>query len=128
MWYYEAGKWYSYPGTATENTLSAMEDGKGYWVYMNSSSDTYTLTINGTETFEGGTNFPGYTLVENDWNLIGFKSTTEMIANDYIRDFTDHRLNESSILWDYKDGSYPLYPLHRDDIMKPGYGYWLRVK
>ena len=128
VWYYEDGEWFN----NIDNSLTDMEDGKGYWVFMGDSSSTYTLTVNGTETFEGGTGFPGYTLVENDWNLIGFKSTTEMIAGKYVSDFTDHRLNSDSILWDYKDRDgdedreYSISPLREYNNMESGYGYWLQ--
>lgn len=132
VWYYEDGDWVFYVPGGTGNTLDKMEDGKGYWIDMTTAA---TLTITGSEMPNGGPEAPvSYPLVEGNWNLVGFKSTIKMTAGDYIRDFTDHTLNSDSILWDYKDrnedgyGEYPTSPLHKNDNMEVGYGYWLLMK
>ncbi|MCK5320312.1 Ig-like domain-containing protein [Candidatus Parcubacteria bacterium] len=126
----EATPWSSYD-PVHGGSLGTMEDGKGYWIFMNIAD---TLTVNGTETAEGGDTPTSYELVEGDWNLVGLKSTTEMIAGDYIRDYTDKTLNEKSILWDYKDRDgdgdreYSENPFYENGNMEPGYGYWLLIQ
>lgn len=132
VWSYEYDEngenpnWYFYnPSNTTGNTLTTMEDGKGYWIYMNTAGN---LIGNGSETPEGGGSPTNYELVEDDWNLIGFKSTENMNAGDYVRDYTNKTLNSNSILWDYKNGSYSSSPLHSSDDMESRYGYWLLIQ
>ncbi|MDP3043456.1 MAG: Ig-like domain-containing protein [bacterium] len=122
--------WASYtPGFGVN--LTTMEDGKGYWIFMNSAD---TLTVNGSETPAGGETPVSYQLVDNKWNLIGFKSTIEMTAGDYVGKFTNKELNSKSILWDYKDRDgdgdreYSKDPFGENGNMEPGYGYWLLMK
>ena len=120
----ETGIWSSYvPGEG--GALATMEDGKGYWIFMNTAA---VLTVNGGETPDGGGEPVNYPVLENEWNLIGFKSVSDMKAEDYIRDYTDKTLDNDSILWNYKNGSYPSEPLHASDNLEPGYGYWLLIK
>jgi hypothetical protein len=119
VWYYNAAldSWSSYkPGIGGD--LSAMEDGKGYWIFMD---DPDTLTVNGTEMPGGGPQtLPAYSVVGNQWNLIGFKSVASMQVENYIT-----QIGNDDVLWAYTNGNYvPVYPSGANS-MESGYGYWL---
>jgi len=126
VWSYENEVWYSYnSANNTGNTLSTMEDGKGYWIYMNNAGGV--LTVSGTETSVGDENnipsIPSYS-VNPSWNLIGFKSVTEITAGDYINNYISNPVSNYSI-WKFNKG---YSSLSSSDYMEPGYGYWLNVK
>ena len=118
VWYYDAATqaWSSYiPGSG--GSLAAMEDGKGYWIFMKNAD---TLIINGSETPAAGPQtLPAYSVVGNKWNLIGFKSATSKPVKDYIT-----QIGNSDVLWVYKNGYAPVHPSGAG-IMESGYGYWL---
>jgi len=133
VWSYENGKWLTYKPSIAE-TLTTMEDGKGYWVYMNAPD---SLIVKGTETppVSAGETPPSeprrmYTfLTDNDWNLIGFKSVSEMKAGDYIDQYTFKTLKDNSLLWYYLNSSNSYSdPLDKNANLKSGYGYWLLLK
>lgn len=114
--YYDAEteSWLAYkPGIG--GNLSKLEDGKGYWVYMNSDQ---VLTITGSEWPAGGITVPlSYAVAGKKWNLIGFKSATSMTAGEYIS-----QMGEKDIIWVYKDGKYT--SMTKAGLMEPGLGYW----
>ena len=94
-----------------------MEDGKGYWIDMD---ETGILIIAGTEMPTGGEMPSSYSVTGNEWNLIGFKSVENMMIGDYIS-----QIGSGDVLWAYKNGKYVAVHPSGDDIMEPGYGYWL---
>jgi len=135
VWSYENSNWLPYKPTIG-GTLTTMEDGKGYWIYMNEAD---TLIVNGTETppVSGGEVRPPlpryiYSLTNNAWNLIGFKSVSEMNAGDYIEGYTNTTLSDKSLLWYYindaNDANSYSAPLNKTANLKSGYGYWLLLK
>ena len=125
--YYNSGTWLYYdPDTATGNTLTTFEDGKGYWVYMN-NPDTLTLTGLADPAVNEGSLIPStYNINSNDWNLIGFRSVNDMIVSDYINSYTNSSASDY-IMWKFNNGTSLEY-LSKTDRMKPGYGYWFREK
>ena len=130
MWSYENGVWLFYKPNLTDRTLTTMEDGKGYWINMTAPD---TLIVNGTETPPVIPPFSlpikTYTLTNNDWNLIGFKSVSEMKAVDYIHEYTDNELTNNSALWYYLNSSNSYSAqLNKDATLKSGYGYWLLLR
>lgn len=132
--YYSSGPedqgWLWYQPGVTESTLTTMEDGKGYWVNMSSSA---TLTITGSEMPPEGELPPTYA-VSQGWNLIGFKSVTDMDHTDYLVNLvTEGTPTGYSVLWGYEpdEGYFSVYPMNEhsgaNDIgdMEVGHGYWL---
>jgi len=116
--YYDAATdtWSSY--TPAGGALTTMEDGKGYWIFMN---DDDVLTINGTEMPAGGETPASYQAVGNEWNLIGFKSVEDMTCSAYI-----NSIENNDVVWAYKNGEYVLiHSSEVDNNMESGYGYWL---
>jgi len=119
VWYYDAADgWLCYNDVV--NGLTTMEDGKGYWIFMDGTGP-YTLTINGSETPAPGPQTPAaYLVVGNEWNLIGFKSVVSMPVENYIT-----QIGNDDVLWVYKNGNYVLVHPSGTDSMESGYGYWL---
>jgi hypothetical protein len=97
--------------------LTAMADGKGYWIDMDAAD---VLTINGVELKPAPYTPKSYPVVTG-WNLIGFKSTTARTAGDYL----------AAIAGDwtrmYTYGSAKYSAVSSDDMMNPGKGYWIAV-
>ncbi len=125
VWYYNAnaGSWLNYKPEIGGN-LTTMEDGKGYWIFMN---NTDTLTIIGSEMPAGGPEEPtSYSVVGNKWNLIGFKSVISMPVKNYIT-----QIGNNDVLWVYKkyeneeNEEYVLVHPSGTNSMESGYGYWL---
>ena len=106
--------WSSYdPGFG--GNLGTMEDGKGYWIFMD---DADTLIVNGTEdpVYDSSGENPepvSYSVIGQKWNLIGFKSVESMDKSVYGID-SDDSLQE----W---NGS----SFDSNNTMNPGLGYWL---
>jgi len=134
VWSYENGNWKFYTASGdVSSTLTTIEDGRGYWIYMNAPD---TLVVQGTETpvVLGGTNLPPppqhmYSLVDNDWNLLGFKSVSAMTADDYINQYTFKTLSNNSKLWSYINSTNSYSPaLTKSDNLTSGLGYWLFLK
>jgi len=129
--YYEsAGNWKSYIPGGGSNDLTTIEDGKGYWIYMD-NPDTLTLTglANPAVEKDGeGTLIPStYSVNNSDWNLIGFRSVRNMNAKEYVEHYIESAFGKDYIMWKYENGT-SLEPLYLSDDMKSGYGYWLFMK
>jgi hypothetical protein len=121
VWYYlpEGDGWKIYSTVnGVSDTLSTMEDGKGYWIKMTAPA---TLTITGSEMPAERADIPPmiptYYMYGEKWNMLGFKSTEKMLPKDYIVD-----MGANDVLYGYRNGQ--LHSLTGDDMMDPGYGYW----
>jgi hypothetical protein len=120
--YYDTDRndWLTYkPSAASGNTLTTMEDGRAYWIFMN---------VPGTLTISGKTNSISprmYTVAGQKWNMIGFKSTTNRMVKDYLpvsQMSSDDRL----VVFEYaQDGDFYYDELENTDYMEPGLGYWI---
>ena len=112
VWYYDdAGAWLHYePEDVSDDTLETMEDGKGYWIYMDADN---TLIVNGVEMPEPPKILPTYPVVTG-WNLIGFKSVDSVKSSIYLSGVSYIRVY---------DGNYSTVAI--DNNMNPGSGYWL---
>ena len=118
VWHYDAETkaWHSYaPGAPPD--LITMVDGKGYFVKMTAYN---VLIIQGTEQPAPPATPRVYHVVPG-WNLIGYKETYYMEANEYLDGVSWVRL--------YKfDPEYQVYEIvGRYDYMEPGFGYWVAV-
>lgn len=127
VWSYDEGTWSRYlPGLPAFSTLTDMEDGKGYWVMMAGED---SLIAYGTELPEPPTLPPVYH-VNEEWNLIGFKSINAMGNDEYFTTITRETLN-TAVCYGY-DASAQAYELvylggELDPVIQfePGQGYWL---
>jgi hypothetical protein len=122
VWYYNplgattALKWPSYvPGGPTPD-LTTMEDGKGYLINMSAPA---TLVVSGTVLPVGSLTLPPTYDVSIGYNLIGFKSLTEMDNGDYLAPLS-YRL---PIYWK-EAGVWELLTTTAEH-MNPGFGYWV---
>jgi hypothetical protein len=110
-----ADKWPSYtPGAPSD--LATMEDGKGYLINMSAPA---TLVVSGTELPVGDLALPPEYDVSIGYNLIGFKSLTEMDNGDYLAPLS-YRL---PIYWK-QAGAWQDLTVGTGD-MTPGFGYWV---
>jgi len=107
-----AGAWQLYSPAVVD--LTAMEDGKGYWMDMSADGE---LTVTGYELVAPPPAVPPSYDVVAGWNMIGFKSTTEQSVEDYLGSM------ESALQaiygYDAAAGAYFI-----PGQFKPGYGYW----
>ena len=118
VWHWDqaAEHWYSFaPGAPSD--LTSMRDGKAYWINMEAAQ---TLNLAGTEMPEGTQLPPAYDVV-SEWNMVGFKSTNNATAADYLIG------TEYVRIYGYKNGAWFLIPGPDYDYpeMEPGLGYWV---
>gem|GEM_PF-2139632 len=115
--------WYA-PGNPL-STLTAIEEGMGYWFSMNG---TAALEGSGQEIPGQGAPPPAYDVFVG-WNLIGFSSTTSMSLESYLASIA----GDYSIVWGYNAAAdTDPWLWYAPDIssstlttMEPGFGYWL---
>ncbi len=120
-----SGTWHKWtaPAGAPGDTLTKIEDGKGYWIEMAAAED---LTFVGTWS-EG---MPPTYRVYEDWNLIGYTQWGEPTwwccnsAFDYLG-FPLYQSVES--FWRYDAWSEVWVQVYDWSSMVPGAGYWLAV-
>ncbi len=109
--------------------LATMEDGVGYWVFMDVAD---TLTVTGRQWPVPPAIPPVYPVVEG-WNLIGVKDITPIYYWDYLSNLYDFFDYDFSVVWGYdaEAGRYfNVFPLGDGDeeYLFPGSGYWLWMK
>jgi len=117
VYYYDASSesWLWYDGSPW-GSLPTMEDGLGYWIFVNSAD---TLIVHGSETPP-----PAYGVIPK-WNMIGFTSTVDMAHETYLVSIA----GKYSFLYGYEGGAegwFYVVPLgDHDGKMEPGHGYWI---
>jgi serine protease len=126
IYYYNVtGTWPVYSPGNPASSLTSMEDGFGYWFFMNSPA---TLEISGQEMPDPPTLTPAYDVFDG-YNLIGFTSTTSMSPESYLASIDsnyDHIYGydaEGQTFLMYSPGN----PASTLTIMEPGDGFWLRA-
>lgn len=126
MWTYDNDKknWLKYKAGQT-STFDTMEPGKGYWLYMDASSNI-TMT---------GWNLPSSTQVHlfDGWNLIGYAGTDGKDIETALTGIS----TKWNIIWNWTDGKWygkhiaistlpdPIQPL---SVFNLGKAYWIRIK
>jgi hypothetical protein len=103
------------PGEAS-NTLSSVDAGRGYWVYM---SDNATLEVTGSAA-------PKDVSLKLGWNLVGFNSTTSTAVGPAFSNLSGKI--EAVYSFDSKANTYRSYiPGEASDLsqLEPGQGYWV---
>jgi len=108
--YYNGTNWVIYKPGVT-NDLTTVEDGKGYWIFMNNAA---TLNVTGVKTSVDNLIPLTYPVISG-WNLIGFKSTISMLSKDYLSSLPA----DSYTLMDAANNN------KNNSSMDSGYGYWL---
>ena len=112
------------PGAATGNDLADMGTGVGYWISLNVSNAT--LTVTGTA--PSSTGIP----LADGWNLIGYPSSTAQVITTALSGISGNY----TIVWAYNasDTGDPWKKFvpgaaTGNDLasMVSGYGYWIRL-
>jgi hypothetical protein len=116
VWYWD-GSWDSFKPDAPSD-LDEMEDGKAYWINMETGR---TLYIAGTEMPEGGELPPAYDVVVG-WNMVGFKSTAENVTVENYLAGTKY-----TRIYYFDSGTWFVIPgtAYDTTMMVPGLGYWV---
>jgi hypothetical protein len=96
-----------YPGDASSK-LKKMESGRGYWIFMNQAA---SLQIKGTAAGKSIT-------FGQDWNLVGYNSTTSMSATQALASTG----GKVAALYSYNNAT-NTYEVAQ--TLQPGTGYWL---
>jgi hypothetical protein len=124
VWGYDAATktWLKYPNGVGQNALTAIEAGKGYWIYMNQAN-----AIN----LSGWTHMADTIHLSEGWNLIGFSGVDSQSAN-FV--FTMTQIGWESI-WGWSNGRWttrtPVWAtlsLPLVENIAAGKAYWLKVK
>ena len=119
----------SYVPEAGSGDLATMEDGYGYWVFMDAAD---TLAVTGT-VMPVGLEVPPFYDVVVGWNLIGLKSVTDRIdyvaAADPGKERGGYLLNIAGaypVLWSYDAEAFVYSDVKGvEDGMEVGHGFWL---
>ncbi len=122
-WDAEGQAWLWYVPDNFLSSLTTMEPGSGYWFFMYGPA---ILEVSGQEMPDPPTLTPAYDVFE-EWNLIGFTSTTGMSPESYLASIAG---NYSIIWgWDAEEQAWLWYVpdnfLSSLTTMEPGFGFWL---
>jgi hypothetical protein len=120
VWYYDAAinDWLIYAPPAF-NSLTTLEDGKAYWFNMDAQAE---LWIDGRELPAPPGLPPVYDVVAG-WNMVGFKSTADMSAADYLNAMA----GKYTRIYGFDNGAWFTIPPpdYTNPQMIPGLGYWI---
>ena len=159
MWYYDAfdpdplTAWKHWAPGATDNTLTELEDGKAYWMYvdypmgelydellfeqagasaglgLDACCDQLVWWIWGTEKPVPPA-APSQYLVNTGWNMVGFTSVFNMLAKDYLWNWvTGMSGMPEPVIYGYTDGCWNVQTWQLIDFttgaLVPGEGYFM---
>jgi len=99
----------------TLSNLETMVDGKAYWIEMAAAA---MLEVEGQWLPDPPAMPPAYAVVPG-WNMVGFKSTSEMAASIYLDGTTYVRI------YGFENGLWYTIPSPYVGAMVPGQGYWV---
>jgi hypothetical protein len=115
---YDGNDYQSYVPGASSNSLTTMETGRGYWIYMNSGA-TLQATRNPA---------PKNVQLKVGWNLVGFPSTTTTPIAQALSSISGKY--QVVYAYDTTSKTYKGYtPGGNMELttMEPGLGYWIFV-
>jgi YVTN family beta-propeller protein len=116
--------WLKYKPSGSNNTLTALEPGKGYWVYMN-NPDSLLLT---------GTDAPPGVHLYQGWNLVGYNGVDGTPVQDALASIGYHLW---SVVWGWENGIWlarhevltsfpnPISPL---TVFNKKKAFWIKTK
>jgi len=119
--------WKKYKPGVSGNTLTTIEGGKGYWVYMDASGSIVLKDAStNTEWTAQSTTVP----LAEGWNLIAYNGTDDTDVVNAL----DSISGKWSIVWHWKDNQW--YAKHATETLmipvldkfKKGKAYWIKIK
>lgn len=119
VWYYDGctDKWGAYRNGPADFGLTTMEAGKSYWVCMAAPG---TLLLCGYELPCPPGAPPCYCYC-NCWNMVGFKSTTNMTRDAYLANLNPALALFGALTWNATGWQ----TVDASTQMNPGVGYWM---
>jgi hypothetical protein len=114
-------KWLRFTPGALDSTLLTLDNGKGYWAYMD---DPAYLSVSGTDAS------PSIRLSEG-WNLIGYQGPNGTAVDQALSNVA----GKWSVIWGWDSGQWyvkhttltnlPFQPLTN---LRQGAAYWIKIK
>jgi hypothetical protein len=106
------------PSLPEQNTLSALDAGKGYWIDMACPGE---MTVVGNRTTDPIAIVPGL-------NLVGYNSLTPLPVSDALSSIA----NQYTFVWAYKGDEWTYYYSADEagstlQVLTPGSGYWIEA-
>jgi len=119
--------WKKYKPGVSGNTLTTIEGGKGYWVYMDVSGN---ITLKDASTNTEWTAQSKTVPLTEGWNLVGYNGTDNTDVATALNGIS----GKWSIVWYWKDNQW--YAKHESsdlsvpvlDKFKKGGAYWIKIK
>jgi DNA-binding beta-propeller fold protein YncE len=122
VWSYQSGKWSSasFSNGKVSGSLTTMQDGFGYWIYMTQPSNLKVLGY----VVPPVSSPPTYSLSAG-WNLIGYKPEPDPTATETVSTYLTSITGsyDSNNVWVYTSGSWARNPTS----LTPGEGMWILV-
>ena len=124
VWGYEnqTKTWKKWTPQGTGNTLTTMQPGKGYWIYMNGT---------GTIATTGWTPPPSVVHLYSGWNLIGYTGENKKGATPALGTLTGNWSvvwNWESNQWTVKHRSLTTLPVPSLDTFYETKAYWIKME
>jgi hypothetical protein len=120
VWTYADEHWLVYdPANPGFSSLSTMEAGRGYWIFMENPAE---LNISGYSV-------PKTTELMAGWNLTGFKADVSMPVEEALASVEDDYVS----VWSYEGGGWKVYDPANPDFsslytLEPGLGYFIKMR
>lgn len=125
IWGYDPSTgWHLYAPGVTEDDLTTIEPGHGYWI----KTDSETTVLIGGSLFSPQS-VPAAVELQNGWNLIGHYGTSNKNSWCSLFSLVDTSVGfpRWSSLWGYDSPSQDFVPLSAYDNTNPGRGYWVEM-
>jgi hypothetical protein len=109
---------------AAPSDLTQMWDGVGFWIDMNTPG--LAIVIDGQEQPDPPATPRVYEVVGGAggyWNVIGFKSTTPKLPDDYLSAIA----GKYTIIYGFDNGMYFVVGTPGNEYLQPGLAYWIAV-
>jgi hypothetical protein len=119
VWAYVNDSWKSYnPANPNTSTLLEVKPGQGLWLNMRDNAELYIPEIAPVDKIN----------LSQGWNLVGLNSAAALNMPQAISSILQNVIS----IWTYQDGKWKVYDSGNPDfsdltVLKPGYGYWIKV-
>ncbi len=123
VWAWDSQKqqWLLFAPQRQENSLLALESGKGYWIYLTGSA---SLTVYGTS---GVTTIP----LADGWNLVGYNGGDDVAVATGLSTIStrwSYLWNWEGSTWKAASASTMQLPVPALTSLSSGKAYWIRIK